>query len=129
MHRFIHCIKKHLNRQHGMIYPHILLILVLIMAASISTVDSSVTKWRTADYLTDYYEMRIVELMALRDVLSQADPASFIMETNRGTTSIDIIEMSEQDRQIRITTIHEENIFSATYYYNRKDLSIVKRAE
>ncbi|MCP3763312.1 hypothetical protein NLX67_13060 [Domibacillus sp. A3M-37] len=112
-----------------MIYPHILLILVLITAASVSAADSSVTKWETADYLTDYYEMRIIELMALRDVLSQSDPASFTMQTNRGTTSVDIIETSEKDRQIRITTIHEDGFFHATYYYDMKNHLIVKRTE
>ena len=129
VHRFLQCSKENVTNEEGMIYPHILLILVLIVGASVSAADSFVSKWKTADYLTDYYEMRIIELMALRDVLSQPDPQSFIMQTNHGTTNVTILNTSEKKRQIQISTVYEDGSFRATYYYDVESERTVKRAE
>lgn len=129
VHQFLLFNKYYLAREGGMIYPHILLILVLVAGASVSAADSFVTKWKTADYLTHYYEMRIVELVAIRDVLSQPDPQSFSMRTNRGTTNVNILNTSEKERQIQITTVYENGSFQATYYYDRESELMVKRTE
>ncbi|WP_046173819.1 hypothetical protein [Domibacillus indicus] len=112
-----------------MIYPHILLILILVMAASISAADAAITKWKTADYLTGYYEMRIVELIALREVLEQPQPSAFVMETNKGITSVNITNISEKECQIRITITYKEGVSQAAYYYNVKSKTITKRVE
>lgn len=122
-------IRRHIKRQQGMIFPHVLLILVLIMAASVSAADAAVTKWKTADYLTNYYEFRVAELMALRRVLTLSEPASFDIETNLGTTNTAVTETAEQNWQIRITTTHTDGFFRATYVYDPRLESFLSRVE
>lgn len=122
-------INNHLRRQEGMIYPHVLLILILIMAASVSAADAAVTKWKTADYLTDYYEMRIVELMALRLVLASSDTDDFTIKTNVGTTSVVVEKSGKENRKIRIATHSEESTFHAVYLYDPENRSILGRIE
>ncbi|WP_309091563.1 hypothetical protein [Domibacillus sp.] len=112
-----------------MIFPHVLLILVLIMAASVSAADAAVTKWKTADHLTNYYELRVAELMALRRVLTQSEPVSFETKTNLGITSAAVKEIAEQNWQIRITTTHTDGFFRATYVYDPRLESFLSRVE
>jgi hypothetical protein len=112
-----------------MMYPHMLLILILIMAASVSAADAAVTKWKTADYLTDYYEMRIVELMALRRILESPDPKNFTIKTNVGTTSA-VMETAEKENwKIRIATQSQEGSFQAAYLYDPESRSVLGRIE
>lgn len=127
--RFLQFGKEWILNEQGMIYPHILLILVLIMAASVSIADSFVSKWKTADYVTDYYELRIVELMAVRNVVAQSEPDPFFLETNIGTTHVTISEAVQNERRVRIETTHQDGVFWAVYHLHSEDGSILKRTE
>ncbi|WP_050180832.1 hypothetical protein [Domibacillus robiginosus] len=112
-----------------MIYPHILLILVLIMAASVSAADAAVTKWKTAEDLTNYYEFRVAELMALRRVLNESAPLSLQTKTNLGITSATVTKIDEKHWNIRIATTHKEGFFYAAYLYDPHNKSIIRRIE
>jgi hypothetical protein len=112
-----------------MIFPHILLILVLIMAASVSAADAAVTKWKTAEDLTNYYEFRLAELMALRRILNESAPTSLQTKTNLGTTSAAVTETDEKNWDIRIATTHKEGFFHASYLYDPHNKSIIRRIE
>jgi len=112
-----------------MMYPHVLLILTLIMAASVSAADAAVTKWKTADYLTNYYEMRIVELMALRDMLESPDPENLTIKTTIGMTSAVVEKAEKENWKIRITTHSQEGSFHAAYLYDPDNKSILGRIE
>ncbi|OLN23344.1 hypothetical protein BTO30_05095 [Domibacillus antri] len=112
-----------------MIYPHVLLLLFLISSAAITAADAAVTKMKTSDQLTEYYEIRVVELMAIRDVLQHPEASDFSIETNKGTTTIQITDRSETERKIRITTMREERLFYSTFFLNTAQNRIMKRTE
>ncbi|WP_155894708.1 MULTISPECIES: hypothetical protein [Bacillaceae] len=128
-HRFIHSIKRLRKNESGMIYPHVLVLLFLMSAAAVTATDAAVTKMKTADQLTEYYEMRLVELMAVRFVLKNPDTASFTMKTNKGTTDVQLLDQSEIERSIRITTTRGKRQFYATFLYNKENNRLTKRIE
>ncbi|OAH56002.1 hypothetical protein AWH49_05345 [Domibacillus aminovorans] len=98
-------------------------------AAAVTATDAAVTKMKTADQLTEYYEMRLVELMAVRFVLKNPDTASFTMKTNKGTTDVQLLDQSEIERSIRITTTRGKRQFYATFLYNKENNRLTKRIE
>ncbi|OMP67690.1 hypothetical protein [Domibacillus epiphyticus] len=112
-----------------MIYPHVLLLLFLVSAAAVIAAEASVTKINTANQLTEYYELRIIELMAIRNMLENPDAPSFSMETNKGTTMVQITDSSATERRIRITTYRTGRPFYSTFFYNKAEGQITKRTE
>ncbi len=88
-----------------------------------------VSKTNSAEYLTEYYELRIVEIIALRKAFEQSQLSSFDFQTNKGTTKVEINEVSEKETQIRIMTLLENRTFQAAFYYNLEQEAILKRVE
>ncbi|OKL38096.1 hypothetical protein BLL40_01340 [Domibacillus mangrovi] len=98
-------------------------------AAAVTATDAAVTKMKTADQLTEYYEMRLVELMAIRAILKNPDTASFTMKTNKGITDVQLLDPSEIERIIRITTTRGHRQFYATFLYDKENHRLTKRIE
>jgi hypothetical protein len=128
-HHFIHSIKRLLKNESGMIYPHVLLLLFLISAAAVTATDAAVTKMKTADQLTEYYEMRLIEVMAIRNVLQNPDVPSFSMETNKGITYVLKSDYSETEQSIRVTTTRTSRQFYSTFFYDKEQHQLTKRIE
>lgn len=112
-----------------MIYPHVLVLLFLMSAAAVTATDAAVTKMKTADQLTEYYEMRLVELMAVRAFLKNSDTAAFTMKTNKGITKVQLLEQSEIEQSVHIATTRGERQFYATFLYNKENHRFIKRIE
>jgi hypothetical protein len=112
-----------------MIYPHVLLLLFLMSAAAVTATDAAVTKMKTADQLTEYYEMRLIEIMAIRNVLQNPDVSFFSMETNKGITYVLRSDYSETEQSIRVTTTRTSRQFYSTFFYDKEQHQLIKRIE
>lgn len=73
--------------------------------------------------------MRILEVMALRKVSAQPESDFFTIHTNKGVTTVKINELSSGEGKIHISTLKEDLVFRATFYYRNEPKSIVKRVE
>lgn len=93
------------------------------------TTDAVVTKLKTASQLTEYYELRLAELMAVRHVLQNPEANSFEIKTNKGKVNVQITDVSETGRKIRITITRTERLFFASYFYDKEQRRFEKRFE
>ncbi|WP_203361769.1 competence type IV pilus minor pilin ComGG [Bacillus sp. REN10] len=125
--------KQWIMNERGMLFPYVLLLFIVVLSTAILGVDIFVSKQRTAMHLTEYYETKVMELLALQHVASQLDQgtaASGVFVTNKGEVHYSVSEETNQDQYIiHLKTKKKDSNFYSKVIYDEKTKQMVKRLE
>ncbi|MBM7650462.1 hypothetical protein JOC78_003453 [Bacillus ectoiniformans] len=122
-----------LNNEKGVLFPYVLLLFAGICILAVFSTEIYVTKQKTAANLSAYYEVRLLELMAIRNLLPELDArgaSTGVYTTDQGTVAYDIIPMAEPELlEVRLVISNQGSRFTSQILYNKTEKKIIKRTD
>ncbi|KAB7708781.1 hypothetical protein F9802_01120 [Bacillus aerolatus] len=125
--------KSLIVNEKGGLLPYVLLLFVIICTAAVFGTGIFVSKQKTALFLTDYYETKVMELMTLQQVLPSLDKGEALsgsFRTDRGEVVYAAApNEGEELVVIHLKTLKTDTYFSSRIIYNMAERQIVQWIE
>ncbi|WP_338750065.1 hypothetical protein [Bacillus sp. FJAT-52991] len=125
--------KRFILNERGVLFPYVLLLFIVVSSTAILGVEIFISKQRTAMYLTEYYEIKVMELMTLQYLSPQLDQGmaiSGVFVTNKGEVNYSASPEIDPDQYvIHLRTKKEGSNFYSKVVYDQTTKQIVKRIE
>ncbi|OCA92622.1 competence type IV pilus minor pilin ComGG [Pseudobacillus wudalianchiensis] len=125
--------KSLISNEKGVLLPYTILLFTVVCTAAMFGTGIFVSKQKTALFLTDYYETKVIEFMALQEIfvlLENGEEISGIYRTDRGDVTYKVIpDETEELVAIHLKTAKAETRFSTRVIYSMADRQIVRWIE
>jgi len=125
--------KSLISNEKGVLLPYTILLFTVVCTAAIFGTGIFVSKQKTALFLTDYYETKVIELMALQEVfllLEKEEEVSGVYHTNHGKVAYEVVAgEAEEVVVIHLKTAKKDTRFSTKLIYSMTEKQIVKWVE
>lgn len=125
--------KGWITNEKGALLPFTLLLLTVVCTTAVFGTGIFVSKQKTALFLTDYYETKVMELMALQAVfplLENQEPVSGSYYTNHGEVVYAAAPNPEEVTVvIHLRTVKADTRFASKVIYNMADREIIQWVE
>ncbi|KMY54746.1 hypothetical protein AC623_13055 [Bacillus sp. FJAT-27231] len=122
-----------ISNERGVLLPYTILLFTVVCTAAIFGTGIFVSKQKTALFLTDYYETKVIEFMALQEIfmlLENGEEISGMYRTDRGDVTYKVIpDETEELVAIHLKTAKAETRFSTRIIYSMADRQIVRWIE
>lgn len=122
-----------IGNEKGVLLPYTLLLFTVVCTAAIFGTGIFVSKQKTALFLADYYETKVIESMALQEILpllEQGIPLSGSYYTNRG----EVVYAAQPNEGEELVVVHLktnklDSRFSTKVIYSMTEREIIQWIE
>ncbi|MEK4028824.1 hypothetical protein MKZ02_09740 [Pseudobacillus sp. FSL P4-0506] len=122
-----------ITNEKGVILPYTLLLFTIVCTAAIFGTGIFVSKQKTALFLTDYYETKVIESMTLQEILpllEQGTSLSGEYRTNRGK----VVYAAQPNEGEELVVVHlktnkPDSRFSTKVIYSMTERRIIQWVE
>lgn len=119
--------------ERGVLFPYVLVLFIVVSSTAVLGVEVFVSKQKTAMNLTEYYEIKVMELLTLQYLDQQLDEGvalSGAFVTNKGEVTYSASPEIDQDQYvIHLRTKKDGTNFHSKVIYDQTAKQIVKRID
>ncbi|OZI11937.1 hypothetical protein CEW92_09375 [Bacillaceae bacterium SAS-127] len=125
--------KRLIFNERGVLFPYVLVLFIVVSSTAILGVEVFISKQKTAMNLTEYYEIKVMELLTLQYLGPQLDEGGALsgaFVTNKGEVAYSASPEVDQDQYvIYLRTKKEGSNFHSKVIYDQTTKQIVKRID
>ncbi|MGM7635545.1 hypothetical protein [Bacillus sp. Hm123] len=125
--------KRLIFNERGVLFPYVLVLFIVVSSTAVLGVETFVSKQKTAMNLTEYYEIKVIELLTLQHLgqqLAEGVVTTGVFVTNKGEVRYSVSPEVEKDQYvIQLRTKKDGTSFQSNVVYDQTTKQFVKRID